>query len=411
MLGCYGNTEFKTPNIDTLARSGVRFINSFAGSPVCSPSRAAMFTGRVPRQHGIHEYLSPGQAEPPASFHQETMISDVLARAGYTCGYIGKWHLGRDEQPGHGYQYTYTMRGGAHRYQDPELFLNGQATPEKGYLAELMTQRASEFLDRQTAAKPFFLTVGYLNPSTPYDGHPQKYLDLYSSTKFETVGWQNPVVNARHDKEMLADNLGNLRRAAASLTALDDQLLVLLRKLEQKGFRDNTLVIFTSDNGALLGRHGLWSNGLASDPANMFEEVVRTPMIWVWPGKAPTSEIITELISGYDLMPTLCEAAGAALPPQKIYSGRNYLPLVLRQPLTRERPWRNLVFGHFRETEMARDNRFKLVLRNEGKGPNEFYDLTKDPREKVNQYENAEYITIRDRLGRDLAEWRKRTSS
>ncbi|HPT24919.1 MAG TPA: sulfatase-like hydrolase/transferase, partial [Bryobacteraceae bacterium] len=99
MLGCYGNQEIKTPNIDALARSGTRFINSFVATPICSASRATLFTGRLPRQHGIHDFLTPtpiadppqGQKEPPASFANEVMISDLLARAGYRCGYAGKW--------------------------------------------------------------------------------------------------------------------------------------------------------------------------------------------------------------------------------------------------------------------------------------------------------------------------------
>ena len=105
MLGCYGNKEIKTPNIDLLARGGVRFLNNFVVTPVCSASRATLFTGRTPRQHGIHDFLTPnpierppqGQAAPPASFANEIMISDALAGAGYRCGYTGKWHMGGDE--------------------------------------------------------------------------------------------------------------------------------------------------------------------------------------------------------------------------------------------------------------------------------------------------------------------------
>jgi choline-sulfatase len=198
MLGCYGNKEIKTPNIDQLARSGMRFANSFVATPICSASRATLFTGRMPRQHGIHDYLtekpidSPpqGQAAPPASFEKEVMVSDVFTGAGYRCGYVGKWHMGQDQRPGHGYQYTYTMLGGSRSYRDPEMFLNGERVQEQGYLTELMTRRACEFLEQQSASSPFFLTVGYLNPHTPYEGHPQKYYDMYAGTNFDTVGWE-----------------------------------------------------------------------------------------------------------------------------------------------------------------------------------------------------------------------------
>ena len=148
---------------------------------------------------------------------------------------------------------------------------------EKGYLADLMTQRACEFLDSQTPTAPFFLTVGYLNPHTPYTGHPQKYYDMYANTAFEAAAADRPAANALREKEMLTDIVGNLRKCAASVTALDDQIPVLLRKLQDRKLWDNTLVVFTGDNGYLLGRHGLWSKGHASNPPNMYEEVVKVP--------------------------------------------------------------------------------------------------------------------------------------
>lgn len=419
MLGCYGNKEIKTPHIDNLARAGLRFTNAFCASPICSPSRATFFTGRLPRQHGIYDFLTPkpiespaqGQTEPPASFKNEVMISDLLAQAGYNCGYVGKWHMGDDAAPGHGYKYTYTMIGGSRSYTDPEMSLNGQMVQEKGYLTDLMTQRACEFLDKQSATQPFFLTIGYLNPHTPYTGHPQKYYDMYAGTEFNTIGWEDPAPNALREKELLKDTVGNLRRCAASTSALDDQIPIVLRKLQERGLWDNTLILFTGDNGFLLGRHGLWSKGHASDPINMYEEVVKVPMILNWPGKIPTSEIAPEMVSFYDVLPTLCDAAGIAVPANRGITGRSFLAIAKRDPPTKNTaPWRNLVFGHFRYTEMARDTRYKLVLRNDGKGPNELYDISADPKEKVNRYDDPQFVTVRNRLGAELANWRKRTA-
>jgi arylsulfatase A-like enzyme len=418
MLGCYGNKEIRTPNIDTLARMGVRFNNSYCATPICSASRATLFTGRMPRQHGIHDFLtdSPvenppqGQKAPPPGFEKETMISDVLAGAGYNCGYVGKWHMGSDTRPGHGFSYSYTMSGGSRSYTDPVMYLNGERTQEQGYLTDLMTRRACDFIDQQQSSKPWFLTVGYLNPHTPYDGHPQKYYDMYAGSKFDTIGWEPAAPNALREAGMLKDIVGNIRRAAASTTSLDDQIPILLRRLQDRGMRDNTLVIFTADNGYLLGRHGLWSKGLASDPINMYDEVVRVPMIWVWPGKLPAEASYPEMISFYDFVPSLCEMTGTVAPSRGL-AGRSYVPIVTRQPLPKKQPWRNLVFAHFRNTEMAREPRFKLVLRNEGQGPNEFFDLQVDAGEKKNQYDNPQYITVRDRLAKEIAAWRQRTSS
>lgn len=416
-LGCYGNKEIRTPHIDKLAQAGTRFLNSFVCTPICSPSRATLFTGRLPRQHGIHDFLTPnpvadpaqGQKEVPATFEREVMISDLLSAAGYQCGYVGKWHMGGDTKPGHGYSYTYTMAGGSRSYTDPQMYLNGQQVDEKGYLTELMTRRACDFLDRQKADSPFFLSIGYLNPHTPYEGHPQKYYDMYKDTPFTTIGWDPPASNALREKNFLSDIVGNNRRHAASVSALDDQIPVLLKKLADKGLRDNTLIILTADNGFLLGRHGLWSKGHASDPINMYEEVMQVPMIWNWLGKVPPEATRPELVSLYDVVPTLCDIVGIEPPPSRNLCGSSYAHLALNRP--RKEPWRNVVYGSFRYTEMARDTRYKLVLRHEGQGPNELFDVRNDPREKTNQYDNPQFLLVKERLTKEIETWRKRYSA
>jgi len=415
MLGCYGNKEIRTPNIDLLARSGTRFVNHFVCTPICSASRATLFTGRLPRQHGIHDFLTAkpidqppqGQAAPPCSFKDEILLSDLLAAEGYQCGYVGKWHMGDDARAQHHFTFWYTLLG-QRANQDPLMSWNGQKVQEKGYLAELLTNKALAFLDQQTPERPFSLTVSHLNPHLPYEGHPQKYYDMYAEVNFETFGWEPAAPNALRERELLKDTVGNIRRCAAATTALDDQIPPLLTKLDERGLRNNTLIVFTGDNGFLLGRHGLWSKGLASDPINMFEEVMQTPMIWNWRGKVPVEGARPELVSFYDFLPTVCEAVGITPPEGRSLCGRSYLALAQGRILPRKEPWRNLVFGEFRNTFMARDARYKLILRNEGQGPNELYDLRTDPREKTSQFTNPEFITVRDRLAGELAAWRKR---
>ncbi len=419
MVGCYGNREIRTPNIDALARGGTRFINNYVCTPICSPSRATLFTGRTPMQHGIQDFLTDrpietppqGQLAPPASFSSEVMLSDILAAQGYRCGYTGKWHMGSDQTPQHQFDYWYSMLGGSTTYQNPRMSFNGQLVDEKGYLADLITQRANRFLENQKADRPFFLVASYFNPHTPYEGHPQKYYDMYANTKFDTVGWERAAPNALREKDYLKDIVGNIRKCAAATTALDDQIPVLLAKLQERGLRDNTLILFVGDNGYLLGRHGLWSKGLASDPINMYEEVMQVPMIWNWPGKVPVQSSRPELVSFYDVLPTVCDATGAAPPPGRNLCGKSFLPVLTGKTMPKRQPWRNLVFGHFRNTEMARDTRFKLVQRNDGKGPNELYDLRTDPREKVNLYDNPRFVTARDHLAVELGTWKRQYSS
>ena len=230
---------------------------------------------------------------------------------------------------------------------------------------------------------------------------------MYAKSNFENMGREPMAANALREKDMMKDVVGNLRKCAAATTALDDQIPVLLRKIQERGLRDNTLIILCGDNGYLLGRHGLWSKGLASNPINMYEEVMEVPMIWSWPGRVPVESVRPELVSFYDFLPTVCEVAGAPVPDGRNLCGRSYAQLGFGHAMPKKQPWRSLVFGHFRNTEMARDARYKVVVRNGGEGPNEMYDLNTDPREKVNQYANPAYVNTRDGLVKHLEAWRK----
>jgi arylsulfatase A-like enzyme len=417
MLGCGGNREIRTPNIDQLAQSGTRFENHFACTPASSPSLATLYTGRVPRQHGIQDFLTgepienppQGQAAVPPTFHNELLLSDVLSGNGYECGFVGHWGLGDDATPQHGYRF-WSACDGPLAYQNPRISSNGAVTTESGYLTELLTAKARAFLDQQTPAKPFLLTVSYPNPHPPYDGHPARYYETYAKASFETTGWERAASNALRGKEYLADTVGNSRKAAAAVTALDDQIPQLLAKLHQRGLRENTAIVVTSSSGILLGRHGLWSDGLASNPINMYDETVGTPMIWHWLGQIPPQSVRPEVVSTYDFVPTVCDLLDLPMPAGRNLCGRSYVPLLMGKPLPKKSPWRHTIFGQYRNTEMARDTRFKLVLRNAGAGPNELFDLGVDPREKINQYENPKYLNDRDQMARAIDGWRKATA-
>jgi arylsulfatase A-like enzyme len=324
MLGCEGNQDVRTPNIDRLAQMGVRFAYSFTTSPVAQ-----------------EQVLG------------ETGLASVLTGAGYNCG--------------------------------------PRSTAAK----------AAGFLDAQTPAKPFFVTVAWPTPLA--EPASQRTLGLYAATNFENTGWAPAAPNATKP-DMLKDMPGNLRKYAAGLTTLDAQLPGLIAKLQQRGLSDNTLTIFTSSNGYLLGHHGLWGDGQASNPANMYEEVVRVPLIWSWPLKFPPETTRNEVVSTADLVPSLCELTGVA-PPRSF--GASYLTFAYGRRLPKKRTWRGVAFGRLQNTEMARDDRYKLVVRNQGKGPNELYDEAGDPTEKANQYDNPQFVNARDHLAGELAAWEK----
>ncbi len=425
MTGCYGNQEILTPNIDRMAAQGVRFANHFVCTPICSASRATLFTGRTPMQHGIHDFLTPqpiesppqGQAAPPASFRNEVFLSDILAANGYTCGYSGKWHMGFEEQVQHSFTRWYVMPGGSSPYQDPVMLSNAagavRRVEEKGYLADLIHQHAVAFIEEaRQKPNPWFAVVSHFNPHTPLNGHPQKYYDLYQDVEFKTFPVEPAKPNALRERNLLADAIGNIRKTAAATTAVDDRVGALLDYLDEKKLSEQTLVVFVGDNGFLLGRHGYWSKGLASDPINMYEEVMAVPLIARWLRTIPSGRVRQELVSFYDFVPSILDLLGLPRPKARNLCGRSYWPLLTTRALGH---WDNRVFGYFRNTVMLREEQHKLILRDQqGKqwrGPNELYDLTADPTEHSNRFDERGLTRVRDRMTRDLDAWLKKYSA
>ena len=348
MLGCYGNQVVHTPNIDRLAETGVRFAKHFACAPAPAPNRATFLTGRTPMQLGTN----PAGADDTGK---------LLAGLGYT---------------------THAAEAGA----------------------------AAQFVESQASGKPFFLTVGYAGLQPPYEGVARKYQDLYADAKLDSLNVDRAAAaNAREGKEMLADIAGNVRKVLAAITALDDQVGAIVAKISEKRLLDNTLFIFTGTCGSLYGRHGLWDSGAASEPVNMYEESVRTPMLWSWIGHVPAQAVRPELVSAYDFIPTLVEVLSASAPGSNL-CGRSYFPLAAGKPLPRKRPWTTTVFGQYQNTEMARIERYKLIVRDGGQGPGELYDLVTDPGEKTNQYANPQFLTVHNGLAQSLSTWKQRYS-
>jgi len=351
MLGSYGNKQVRTPNLDLLAQLGMRFSNHFACAPAPAAGRNTLLSGRTPMQLGAAGNLSA----------DDVPLAKVLSGAGYA--------------------------------------------PQEGDAGA-----ALQFLDGQSAGKPFFFTLNCASLRPPYDNIPQRYLDLYATEPFEGYAADLPAVNAVEDKELLRDITGNVRKAAAALTLLDDTVSPVLAKIRARGLLDTTMVVFTAASGALWGRHGLWQSAGSSDPPNMFDEAVATPMLWSWPGHIPAVAHRPELVSAYDFLPTICELLALDLPPRNL-CGRSYAPLLTVKPMPKKSPWRKSLCAQLGNTDMAREDRYKLVLRNDGKGPNELYDLVVDPGEKNNQAENPQFLTFHDELAGIAGAWKKQYSS
>jgi arylsulfatase A-like enzyme len=370
MLSCYGNREIRTPNIEILSRSGARFARGFVATPVPAPSRATLLSGRTPRQLGL-------QADAPIGLGKEVLLSDALAGNGYDCGYCGTWEFSDNAE--HGIKFW-----------------------EKSPDPAAVSAKALEFLDSRKAGQPFFLTASYQLPSVVA----AKYTEAYKGVSFDSVGWDHAAPNATAAKETLKDMVGSIRSAAARVTALDDEVQRLVKKVDERGLRDETLIVFTATCGSLLGRHGLWGDGLASDPPNMFDEVLQVPVIWQWQGHIPPEAIRPELVRSFDFFPTVCELTHTAPPAASTtYPGRSYRPAVVNEPFPKKHPWSNILYGEFDKARMVRDKTYKLVLRDGG--PNELYDVIHDTGEKANLYANTQYLGVRDGLTQTLETWSK----
>ncbi len=352
MLSCYGNKEVRSPNIQRLSDTGTRFLNHYAPTSVPEFNRATLLTGRTPMQIG--NAGTPGPAD--------VTFDRLLSTAGYV----------------------------THDTVDPADALN--------------------FLDQQAAAKSFALTLSFGSLKPPYDSVPQKYLDMYAQERFESYAADPVAPNARAGKEMLLDRIASLRKVAATITSIDDRIGALLDKVTQKQLLDNTLVLFASTSGALYGRHGLWDAGQASDPVNMYDEVVKCPLIWSWPHRMPPQGVVIEMTSAYDLIPSICDLLSLPVPGRNL-CGRSYVPVAQQKKLPKKQPWRKAICAHTQHPDMAREEDYKVVLRDEGKGANELYDLTKDPVEKVNLYDAPEYLDVRNRLTGDITRWKQTFSS
>jgi arylsulfatase A-like enzyme len=253
---------------------------------------------------------------------------------------------------------------------------------------------AARFIESIAVDKPFLLTASF----APYQAQPDpKYLAGYAQAKFDTWA-QDPAAKAARNPQMMGkDLLQNLRRIGAATSAFDDQVGAISGALAQRKLTDRTLVILTSTCGSLFGAHGLWGDGEASDPINMYEEVVNTPMLWMWPGRVPPLAVRPEMVSAIDFLPTMCVLTGADLPSPNL-PGRSYVSLGTGVPLPKKQPWKTTVFAQYRNTKMVRTDRYKLVLRDAGKGPGELYDDKLDPKERLNQYDNAQFLTVKQTL-------------
>lgn len=344
-IGCYGSV-IRTPNIDQLAREGLRFTDFYAGAPNCSPSRTALLTGRTPSRAGVYDYLPPGI--PMHLPDSEITIAEALQSIGYATCHVGKWHLSswslepeaRLESPtpgDQGFDYWFAVDNNAvPSHRNPENFLrNGEAVGQiEGYSCQIVADEAVDWLEtRDDKTKPFFLNVWFNEPHRRI-ASPRELIDSYDDYP-------------REDAEYFAN-----------VTNMDLALGRVLKKLDELGLRDDTFVLFASDNGPW---HANSSGPLRAGKSSLYEGGIRVPGVIRWPGQVEPGRVTGEPAGVVDLLPTLLAITGAELPVERHLDGSNILPLLTgADSVTRDQP---LFWFFYKSSPMCaiRDGDYVLV--------------------------------------------------
>ncbi len=360
-LGCQGCKDIPTPNIDTIARKGIRCTNGYVSGPYCSPTRAGLMTGRYQQRFG-HEF-NPGpvgQADKEFGLSlKETTLAERLKAAGYSTGMVGKWHLGYEERfhpLKRGFEEYFGFLGGAHSYLDWEArkqpILRGMnPVVEQTYLTDAFGREAVAYLERhQKQEKPFFLYLAFNAVHLPLEATP-KYLDRFSS-----------ITDQKH------------RTYAAMTSAMDDAIGRVLEKLRQLNLEQKTLLFYISDNG---GPPVNTSNNfpLRGHKAQTLEGGIRVPWMVQWPGHVPAGKTYEQPVIQLDIHATALAAAGVTPPlDAKKLDGVNLLPYL--QGDKAGAPHQALYWRFGKQTAIRMGD-WKLVKHNQS-NEKELYNLAKD---------------------------------
>ncbi|MCI0683360.1 MAG: sulfatase-like hydrolase/transferase [Gemmataceae bacterium] len=409
-IGAYGNKESRTPAMDRLARDGVLFTRAFTATPVCSPSRASYLTGRYGTQVNITDWISPKEAKAGVGLPSDTITwMEVLRRAGWRTGLIGKWHLGALPQfhpTKQGFQHFFGFLGGGTTPMNPTLEVNGKETKLKGTLPDLLTDDAIAFI-KKNKDSPFALSLHFRAPHLPYIPVPEA--DAAPFKDLDPTIPAFPGLDVNKVKTWTRDYYG-------SIHSVDRNLGRLLAFLEEAGLADSTIILFTSDHGYMIGHHGLNTKGNASWIAaghtgrrpNMFDVSLQVPLIIRWPRVVRPGTKLDAMVSNIDTFATVLGMLDA--PPPKDYRqhGQDFTPLLRGDKAT----WRDAVFAQYdmhngdkAHMRSLRGERWHLVRQHLGNQPDELFDLRNDPEEMKNLYNDPRHRQTRDELQRRLDEW------
>lgn len=386
--------------MDRMAREGAHLVNAFVSTSLCSPSRATVLTGQYMHHHRVVDNQRP---VPEGT----TFFPQYLQRAGYATAFIGKWHMGHDEDdPRPGFDHWVSFRGQG-EYFDPLLNINGRQQQFQGYTTDILTDQALAWLRGvRQSGKPFFLYLAHKSVHFPFEPArgtkaamrpgrstiPRRWPTRRTTTGRSPAGCGrrrysihgiDHMETGAFDKDPVPDFDALYRGYAETVFGLDENLGRLLAYLDQAGLSRNTLVVYMGDNGFELGEHGFY------DKRDAFEVSIRVPMLAYAPGLIPPGTRVTEMVQNIDVAATLMEACGVPVPAAAAMDGRSILPLLMGKAA----PWRDHILYEYHwewnfpatpTTFAIRTDRYKFVFYHGVWDDNGFYDLETDPLERHN---------------------------
>jgi N-acetylglucosamine-6-sulfatase len=412
-MGFLDTPEFlETPGLDKIAASGVHIENAFVTTALCSPSRASILTGQYAHRHGVvdNQRLVP---------EGTVFFPELLQKAGYKTAFMGKWHMGSDDDnPRPGFDRWVSFRGQG-TYYDPILNIDGERTEFEGYTADILTEYALEWLEEVKDQK-FFLFLSHKSVHgmfEPAQRHLDQYADVeltYAETMEDTEenylnrpDWVREQRNSWHGVDFMYHGEMDFdtfyRRYCETLLGLDESVVHVMDYLETSRLEEETLLMYMGDNGFSFGEHGL------IDKRHMYEESMRVPFLAQAPGFIEPGTKLSGLIQNIDIGPTVLDLAGVPVPENM--DGRSFLPLLAGEEI----PWRdNVLYEYYWEwnypqtptTLGIRGDRYKYIFYHGIWDKDELYDLQEDPLENNNLAADSAYLDIvlemRDQLFNQL---------
>ncbi len=411
LLGCYGNNEILTPNIDALARDGLRFDNAFCVNGMCSPCRASVMTGLMPSQHGIHTWIDDRLRDRwPDDWNaidEFKTLPEILVANGYRTALIGKYHMGAPGRAQNGFQHWVTNpHGHVTDFWNSTYIENGETRRYPGHSVDYFTDKTIEYLETAVsdAGEPFFAFVPY---NAPYGHWPalkgrakNRFRDSYDNVAMHSVPREGLHENAirrflkktsdsvggvDHSSELrIPNDLETLRNYYSEMSMVDDGVGRILKTLQQLDIYDDTLIVYTTDHGFSLGHHGIWGHSQATLPANAHRATFSIPLLFRHGDRLAQGDNAA-MVSQIDLFPTLLELAGIDPDGHNQNAAARSFAAALRGE---EYDWGDAVFMEQEETRAIRTEKW-LYKRRFQKAPtppypDEMYDLTGDPLEKTN---------------------------